>query len=122
MGFDFYISCTYNLCSETGRPFYWKADFSKGYDIPPVVVPKEFRRFLKQCGHHLGLYTSKICDEYSTGADNFLDKFPEWSDILEGGGYEDFEDVWKETDHDLFREALEWLVGQPMAFDISWCY
>jgi len=123
MGFDFYISCTYNLCDETGLPFYWKQDCSKCYDIPSIVVPENYRRFMRQRGHHMGLYTSRICDEYSTCADNFLDKFPDWSDILEDGEYEeDFKDTWKEADHDLFREALEWLVKQPIGFTISWSY
>ena len=123
MGFDLYISCTYRLCNETGRPFFWKEDFSKCYDIPSIVVPENYRRFMRQRGHHMGLYTSKICDEYSTCAENFLDKFPEWSDIEGDCEYEEnFKDVWKEEDHDLFYEALEWLVKQPMGFDISWSY
>jgi len=67
------------------------------------------------------LYTSRVCDEYSTCADNFLDKFPDWSEIIEDGSYEEeFKDDWKEADHDLFREALEWLVEQPIGFEIAW--
>jgi len=103
MGFDLYISCRINVCNETGKPFFYTDQYIKNYSIPTILVPEEYRRFLKQRGHHLGLYTSKVTDEYSTSVENFLDKFPEWSEILEDADYEEYEDIWKEEDHDLFR-------------------
>lgn len=83
-------------------------------------MPEEYRRFLKQRGHHLGLYTSKVTDEYSTSVENFLDKFPEWSEIVEDADYEEYEDIWKEEDHDLFKNALDWLARQQIGFIVSW--
>lgn len=120
MGFDLYISCRINVCNETGKLFFYTDQYIKNYSIPEILVPEEYRRFLKQRGHHLGLYTSKVTDEYSTSVENFLDKFPEWSEILEDADYEEYEDIWKEEDHDLFKNALDWLARQQIGFIVSW--
>jgi hypothetical protein len=120
MGFDLYISCRINVCNETGKLFFYTDQYIKNYSIPTILVPEEYRRFLKQRGHHLGLYTSKVTDEYSTSVENFLDKFPEWSEILEDADYEEYEDIWKEEDHDLFKNALDWLARQQIGFIVSW--
>jgi len=120
MGFDLYISCRINVCNETGKLFFYTDQYIKNYTIPDIIVPQEYRRFLKQRGHHLGLYTSKVTDEYSTSVENFIDKFPEWSEIFEDALYEEYEDIWKEEDHDLFRDALIWLARQPIGFIVSW--
>jgi hypothetical protein len=120
MGFDLYISCRINVCNETGKLFFYTDQYIKNYSIPTILVPEEYRRFLKQRGHHLGLYTSKVTDEYSTSVENFLDKFPEWSEILEDADYEEYEDIWKEEDHDLFKNALDWLTTQEIGFIVSW--
>ena len=120
MGFDLYISCRINVCNETGKLFFYTDQYIKNYSIPAILVPEEYRRFLKQRGHHLGLYTSKVTDEYSTSVENFLDKFPEWSEISEDADYEEYEDIWKEEDHDLFKNALDWLARQPIGFIVSW--
>jgi hypothetical protein len=120
MGFDLYISCRINVCNETGKLFFYTDQYIKNYSIPPILVPEEYRRFLKQRGHHLGLYTSKVTDEYSTSVENFLDKFPEWSEISEDADYEEYEDIWKEEDHDLFKNALDWLARQEIGFIVSW--
>ena len=119
MGFDLSISCCLSLCHQTGTMFFYKSDFTKEYVIPNIVVPEQFRRFLKQRGHHLGLYTSRVTDEYSTSANNFLDKFPDWAEILED---DDYDDRWTEEDHNLFKEALEWLVEQPVGFIVEWSF
>jgi hypothetical protein len=120
MGFDLYISCRINVCNETGKLFFYTDQYIKNYSIPEILVPEEYRRFLKQRGHHLGLYTSKVTDEYSTSVENFLDKFPEWSEISEDADYEEYEDIWKEEDHDLFKNALDWLARQEIGFIVSW--
>ena len=120
MGFDLYISSRLNVCNETGKLFFYTDQYIKNYSIPAILVPEEYRRFLKQRGHHLGLYTSKVTDEYSTSVENFLDKFPEWSEISEDADYEEYEDIWKEEDHDLFKNALDWLARQPIGFIVSW--
>ena len=120
MGFDLYISCSIRVCHETGRLFFYRNDLTKDYTIPAVVVPEPFRRFLKQRGYHLRLYTSRVTDELSTSVENFLDKFPDWSEILEDEDYENYEDVWEESDHNLFKETLAWLAKQEIGFIVSW--
>jgi hypothetical protein len=61
-----------------------------------------------------------VTDEYSTSVENFLDKFPEWSEILEDTEYEEYEDIWNEEDHNLFKDALDWLARQAIGFIVSW--
>jgi len=122
MGFDLFISVSLPLCCETGMMFEYNDDLTKNYNIPNIRVPEHLRRFLKQRGHHLRLYTSRVTDEYSTGADNFLDKFPEWCEIVEDNDYDEFKDVWAEEDHNLFKETLAWLVNQKVNAIVSWCF
>jgi len=122
MGFDLFISVSFPLCPETGLMYDYNEDLTKNYNIPNIRVPEHLRRFLKQRGHHLRLYTSRVTDEYSTGADNFLDKFPEWSEIAEDDEYGDFKDRWIEEDHNLFKVALAWLVNQKVNAIVSWCF
>jgi len=117
MGFDLYISCSISVCNETGKLFFYRNDLTKDYTIPAIVVPELFRRFLKQRGYHLRLYTSRITDELSTSVENFLDKYPDWSDIWED---DDYEELWKESDHNLFKDALTWLAKQEISFIVSW--
>jgi hypothetical protein len=122
MGFDLFISVSILLCPETGLMYEYNDDLTKTYNINNVRVPEHLRRFVKQRGHYLRLYTSRVTDEYSTGADNFLDKFPEWAEILEDDEYDDFKDRWTEEDHNLFKETLAWLVGQKVNAIVSWSY
>jgi len=122
MGFDLFISVSFPLCPETGLMYDYNEDLTKTYNINNVRVPEYLRRFVKQRGHHLRLYTSRVTDEYSTGADNFLDKFPEWSEIAEDNEYDDFKDVWTEEDHNLFKETLAWIVNQKVSAIVSWSF
>ena len=94
MGFDLYISCSIRVCHETGKLFFYRNDLTKDYTIPAIVVPEEYRRFIKQRGYHLRLYTSRVTDDLSTSVENFLDKFPDWSDIWED---DDYEKIYKKT-------------------------
>lgn len=122
MGFDLYISCSIRVCHETGKLFFYRNDFTKDYTIPAIVVPEEYRRFLKQRGHYLRMYTSRVTDEFSTSVENFLDKFPDWSEILEDEDYEEYSEFWKESEHNLFKETLAWLAKQEIGFIVSWDY
>ena len=122
MGFDLFISVSFPLCPETGLMYDYNEDLTKNYNMPNIRVPEHLRRFLKQRGHHLRLYTSRVTDEYSTGADNFLDKFPEWSEIAEDDEYDNFKDRWIEQDHNLFKEVLAWLVNQKVNAIVGWCF
>ena len=122
MGFDLYISCSIRVCHETGKLFFYRNDLTKDYTIPTIVVPEEHRRFIKQRGHYLRLYTLRVTDELSTSVENFLDKYPDWSEILEDEDYENYEDFWEESDHNSFKDALTWLAKQEIAFTVSWDY
>jgi hypothetical protein len=116
MGFHIYISCTLDICKDTGRHFYYKG-FEKVYDMPPLV-PKEYREFVNMKGKVFRDYVNLVTDEMSTSACNFLDKYPDWSDIVENSEHSE---AWNETEHDRFYTALQWFSDQGN-YTISWSY
>lgn len=120
MGFDIYITCTFRICEKTGRLFYYGLQSEKVYDVIPAIVPQEHREFVKMRGHIFGIYTRFVTDETSTSVENFVDKYPEWSDIEEDGEYEEYASFWNEDMHDRFYAALKWFAGQTICYMISW--
>jgi hypothetical protein len=128
MGFLLIISCTFNICSETGKPYYLDSGggkVEKVYGIPDITVPIEFRRFLQQFGKFFHAYTTaRIADEYSHITEmsvlSFLDQYPSWNDVLIDPHY-DGED-WAKKDHDEFKKALEWFSEQSIGYTVSWSY
>ena len=122
MGFDLFISVSFPLCPETGLIYGYNEDMTKTYNINNVRVPQHLRRFLKQRGRHLALYTSRITDNYSTSADNFLYNFPDWAEITDDNDYDDYKDFWTEEDHNLFKETLAWIVGQNVSAIVTWSF
>jgi hypothetical protein len=121
MGFDIYITCSFRISSETGRLFYYGNKCQKVYDMPPIV-PEEHREFVKMRGHIFGIYTRLVTDEMSTSVANFVDKYPEWSDIVEDGDYDEYMKFWNEDRHDRFYAALKWFAEQEICYMISWDY
>jgi hypothetical protein len=123
MGFDIYISCSLNICKETGKLYYYGgARFEKIYNIPQLVVPEEHREFVRMRGHLFGIYTRLVTDETSTSVANFLDKYPEWSDITESSDFEEYAEGWNEDMHERFYAALIWFSLQDMNYMICWDY
>lgn len=122
MGFDIYISCSFRICEETGRLFYFGRHNEKVYDIPPPIVPKEHRDFVKMRGYLFWIYTRLVTDEVTTSVENFVDKYPEWSDIIEDADYKEHCDSWSEEMHDRFYAALKWFSKQDICYMISWSY
>jgi len=122
MGFDIYISCSFRICEETGRLFYFGRKGEKVYDIPPRIVPEEHRDFVKMRGHHFGIYTRLVTDDMSTSAENFVDKYPCWDDVTEDNDYEEYSNYWNEEMHDKLYAALKWFSEQQLCYMISWDY
>jgi hypothetical protein len=118
MGFDIYIHCNLQICKNTGRYFYYKG-FEKIYDIPQII-PETHREFINMRGRVFRIYTSLITDDVNTSVEDFLDKYPSWSDIIE---HSDFEKnmLWDEDKHNKFYAALTWFVEQGSCYTISWC-
>ena len=86
----------------------------------PPVVPEEYRQFVKFSGDYLTIYTGFVTDEMDTSVENFVDKYPEWSDIVEGNYFEEYLDVWNEDMHDKLYAALKWFSQQRISYKISW--
>ena len=118
MGFHMYITCTLEICKDTGRHFY-HGGFQKLYGIPPVI-PEMHREYVKMSGDVYKLYTSLITDEMSTSVENFVDKFPEWSDIIDTCEFEEEFGFWTEEMHNKFYASLQWFAEQNVPYMISW--
>ena len=118
MPFQLQITCSLELCKYTGR-HYFNTDSGKIYDMPPPV-PEIYRSFVKINGDHFKIYTELVTDELSTSVTNFLDKYPEWSDIVEDDDFADHATLWTENDHTCFHEALQWFHYQKIGYTISW--
>jgi len=118
MGFHIYITCILEICKDTGRHFY-HGGFQQNYDMPQII-PEEYREFVKMSGDIFKIYTAFVTDEMSTSVDNFLDKYPEWSDILEEYDSEKYGDSWNEDTHNKFYAALKWFSEQKICYMISW--
>jgi hypothetical protein len=118
MGFAMYITCSLDICKDTGKPFYLRGS-DIVYDVP--VVPEEHRDFIKMKGRFFSIYTTFVTDETSTSVANFVDKYPAWSDIVEARDIEDDSDFWNEGDHERFYAALKWF-SESSCYVISWYY
>jgi len=114
MGFDIYIHCIVNICKNTGRHFYYG---SAQEEIVPKPIPEEHREFVQMRGKIYRIYTQLVTDESCTSVANFVDKFPEWSDIVVDS---DFDSSWTEGMHDRFYNALKWFSEQEICYMISW--
>jgi hypothetical protein len=118
MGFDIYIRCSLDICKDTGRYFYYKG-LEKIYDMPKIV-PEEHRGFVNMKGRIFRIYTDLVTDDMSTSVENFIDKYPSWSDILEDSDFKKYSDFWNEDMHNRFYSALKWFSEEGSCYMISW--
>lgn len=122
MGFDFFIEVRFGLCRETGKPYYYNENLTKNYDLSSMVVPEKYRRFLQMRGHLYYYYTQDVVNNetYHAYVGELLELFPSWEDITSKEDLEGYE--WTETDHNDFKEALEWFTEQNQSYYASWSY
>ena len=118
MVFHIHIHCRLDICKDTGRHFFYDG-FQHVYDMPKDI-PEEHRGFVKMSGELFRIYTGLVTDDLSTSVDNFVDKYPEWSDILESCHFEEFASFWNEDKHNNFYAALKWFSQQKICYMISW--
>lgn len=118
MGFYIHIYSMVNLCPETGKPFYYGPNFEKIYDIPNIIIPEQYRRFLYERNSIYHAYMSG--DSYYDSVDMVVDTFPTWEQVknLYPDAEEEYE--WTEKDHTLFHNAIEWFASQPIGYIIHW--
>jgi hypothetical protein len=116
MGFSIYIYCQLDICKDTGRHFYYKG-FEKIYDMPKAV-PEEYREYVNMKGRVFRIYTELITDETSTTVVNFLDKYPDFSDVLDNSDFDP--NSWNAYEHCRFYDALKWFSEQDICYIISW--
>ena len=126
MGFDLFIKLGLPIDEKTGLPYVYDTDCSRKPYVPTdYLVPKEYRIWTRQRGHHFHYYIRDIDGNGSnTCAENFLEKYPDWKDIkisMELDGQDEESYGWTESDHNSFKEALQWF-SSMIHFDVSWSY
>jgi hypothetical protein len=110
-----YITCTLDICKNSGKHFYYKGA-KKIYDMPEVI-PEMYRAYANLRGRIYEIYARLVTDDESTSITNFVDKFPDWSDIKDCN---ESNESWTEEDHDKFHAALSWFSAQETCYTISW--
>ena len=116
MGFHMYIHCIVNICKDTGRHFYYGRAQDELYTMPKPI-PEPYREFVQMRRKIYRIYAQLVTDEICTCVDNFVDKFPEWSDIIADS---EFDESWTEDMHNRFYNALKWFSEQEICYMISW--
>lgn len=123
MGFDMAITCGLNMCTETGRPFFYRREnLEKVFDLSQIEnVPPEHRRFMVMKGDVFYEYTRSFGKrENIVDAGAFLDGFPPWDEVELDI---DSTEVWTSLDHSEFHEAIRWFANSEDAnYLVSWSY
>jgi hypothetical protein len=130
MGFDIMINVCFNMCSETGKPFYYKFDkntqiLNRIYEMPSIEVPQQLRKYLVGRGHLFHAYTDTFNerDVFQACADQFLEYYPTWEQVMANEEFrDDIVDFWNEEDHTNFKKLLEWCTDQDFTFQVTWSY
>lgn len=122
MGFDIHIQMILYMCPASGKPYSYM-NSEKAYGLPDVIVPKKLCKYLVGRGHIFHAYTEYFNSQetYCVSAEEFLEHFPSWEEVVEHENYSD-EDGWAVEDHRGFQALLEWCVTQEVSFQVSWSY
>jgi len=127
MGFDLNIKADLQICSDTGKPYFYIdnghiSPSMRIYDLSKLAVPKEYRRFLNMRGGILHAYTTNVFEDNNItnmAVYEFLEKYPLWMDVKT---YDEEQTYWTEKDHDEFKVALEWFSNDCIQYRIDWSY
>lgn len=117
MGFDLTIHLNVRIDPETGMAC------KRQFMASEYTVPEKFREYLIQRGACFHSYIKKYSEDVNiTDVERFLEDYPEWLQVKEDFGGEDYQ--WEEEDHDGFKEALKWMSSgkNTGVFLIRWSY
>ena len=106
------------MCPVKGTPYYYGKNNDRIYDIPTVVVPEEYRRFLHDKHDIYRNYMRE--DQYFDSAVDVLNEFPTWEHLKSEFPFLEEDFNWTEEDHDLFHEAMRWFASQSPGYTITW--
>lgn len=129
MGFDLTISFALNIDEKTGMPYvhYLEQGFldKKPYDPDEFRIPVKYLEYIEQRGRHFHSYIKNFeGDVYTARPKDFLHLYPYWNTVkIENELMDD--DYWCETNHNEFKEFLEWMDAKSpyiSIFEIHWSY
>ena len=127
MGFDLNIKADLQICSDTGKPYFYIdnghiSPSMRIYDLSKLAVPKEYRQFLNMRGGIFHAYTTNVVEDNNItnmSVYEFLEKYPSWMDVKT---YDEEQTYWTEKDHNEFKVALEWFGNDCIQYRIDWSY
>lgn len=125
MGFDLCVEIQFHMDPATGEPYVWSRSVELRrlpIDLAEYRVPEKYRNYLKLRGRLLHCYIKGFDKSVFTAeADDFLEHYPSWSDVVGYMDEPDGWDYWKETEHNEFKSFLEW-ASTKRGFYLSWSY
>jgi hypothetical protein len=131
MGFDLTISFAINIDEKTGMPYvhYLNNGFldKKPYDPEEFRIPVKYLEYIEQRGHHFHCYSKNFSgDVVTVRPKDFLHFYPDWNTVkIENDLFDDDDEFWTETNHNEFKEFLEWMESKSpyiSVFEIHWSY
>ena len=135
MNFDLHIIIRISIDEKTGMTYLWHTNNGslekKKYEPSEHIIPEMYRKYILLRGSHFYAYVKKFShDCLNTDVDEFLEKFPTWSEVqkeikksMNGDDINNnSETKWTRKDHDGFKIALEWMATHFGVFGVSWDY
>jgi hypothetical protein len=127
MGFDLFINVQYNLCPDTGKPYYIsKTNFEKVYDLPEINIPVSLRKYLQGRGSifHAYIHEFDLDDQTSVDVESLVFSYPLWDQVKNSEWYDEiWEEDWTEKEHNEFFELLKYLKeNYSCRFNVDWSY
>jgi len=129
MGFDLTISFALSIDEKTGMPYvnFINQGFldKKTYDPEEFKIPDKYLEYIEQRGNQFKSYIKNFNGDMSTARPkDFLHFYPHWNTVkIENELLDD--DYWNETNHNDFKEFLEWMDAKSpyiSIFEIHWSY
>jgi hypothetical protein len=129
MGFDLTISFALSIDEKTGMPYvnFINQGFldKKTYDPEEFKIPDKYLEYIEQRGNQFKSYIKNFNgDMFTARPKDFLYFYPDWNTVkIENELLDD--DYWNETNHNDFKELLEWMDAKSpyiSIFEIHWSY
>jgi len=117
-----------NIDPKTGLPFVWYNNGGfidkKPYIPEDYKIPEMYHKYIELRGHHFRVYFYPFLKMDQVCINDFLEYYPDWEFVKSENGFTNNHIYWTESDHNLFKCALQWMCSKSLvpAFSICWCY
>jgi hypothetical protein len=123
MGYDLYVMLESFVDINSGMPCVYTTEGMQILRSDTYVVPEEHRKYLNNRGWIFDLYVPRSCKQdicSSIDANYLADRIPSWVE-LKPMIPSDWVDSWHETDHNGFKNAMDWFSSMG-CYTVHWSY